>query len=374
MHSAIARSARSGDHDAGGVTVDQDHPAPSRGSVRARREAAPHSGGGDATPAWRVAAWLLALVVVAAVVWQAVFAGGAPDPIAPGVNWGAATLDIGILVFREGLECVLVLAAITASMVGKTSGYRRPIGFGVGLGALATLVTWRIAVTIIDNLTESFSALNVQAATGLLAIVVLLVVMNWFFHRVYWTGWIAAHTKRKQKIMRDARATSQADAPDARVRSARRIFWGLAALGFTSFYREGFEVVLFLQNYRLKLGGTPVLYGVGVGVLLSLIVAVLTISLRRRLPHRQMLVLTGVLLGGVLLVMVGEQAQEMQLAHWLPTTPIPALEAVLRPWMGMWFAVFPTVETIAAQALAALLVLGSYLFVQRRIRSASASA
>jgi high-affinity Fe2+/Pb2+ permease len=28
----------------------------------------------------------------------------------------AAVLEIGILVFREGLECILVLAAITASM------------------------------------------------------------------------------------------------------------------------------------------------------------------------------------------------------------------------------------------------------------------
>ena len=57
-----------------------------------------------------------------------------------------------------------------------------------------------------------------------------------------------------------------------------------------------------------------------------------------------MLITTGILLGVVLLVMVGEQAQEMQLAKWLPTTPIPALEGVIPGWMGMWFAVFPTVE------------------------------
>jgi high-affinity iron transporter len=142
----------------------------------------------------------------------------------------------------------------------------------------------------------------------------------------------------------------------------------LAALGFTSFYREGFEVVLFLQNYRLRLGGRPVLYGVGVGVLLSGIVAALTLVAHRRLPHKKLLVLTGVLLGGVLLIMVGEQAQEMQLAHWLPTTPVASLQGVIRPWMGTWFAVFSTVETLLAQALAAALVLGSYALVQGRIR------
>ena len=69
-----------------------------------------------------------------------------------------------------------------------------------------------------------------------------------------------------------------------------------------------------------------------------------------------MLILTGVMLGGVLLVMVGEQAQEMQLAHWIPTTPIKGLEHVIPGWMELWFSVFPTVETLAAQSFAAILV------------------
>jgi high-affinity iron transporter len=73
-----------------------------------------------------------------------------------------------------------------------------------------------------------------------------------------------------------------------------------------------------------------------------------------------MLVITGVMLGVVLLVMVGEQAQEMQLAHWLPTTPIHSLENVIPSWMGLWFAVFPTVETLVAQGIAAVLVVGSF--------------
>jgi high-affinity iron transporter len=73
-----------------------------------------------------------------------------------------------------------------------------------------------------------------------------------------------------------------------------------------------------------------------------------------------MLITTGVLLGVVLLVMVGEQAQEMQLAHWISKTEIGSLANLIPPWMGMWFAVFPTYETIAAQLIAAVLVIGSY--------------
>jgi hypothetical protein len=78
------------------------------------------------------------------------------------------------------------------------------------------------------------------------------------------------------------------------------------------------------------------------------------------LPYRKMLIATGILLGVVLLVMVGEQAQEMQLAHWISRTEIPWLVNVIPPWMGMWFAVFPTYETLTAQAIAAILVVGSY--------------
>jgi high-affinity iron transporter len=66
----------------------------------------------------------------------------------------------------------------------------------------------------------------------------------------------------------------------------------------------------------------------------------------------------------VLLVMVGEEAQEMQFARWLPTTEIPLLVHVIPSWMGLWFSVFPTVETLTAQALAGLLVLGSYITAQ----------
>jgi high-affinity iron transporter len=73
-----------------------------------------------------------------------------------------------------------------------------------------------------------------------------------------------------------------------------------------------------------------------------------------------MLILTGVLLGVVLLVMVGEQAQEMQLAHWISTTPINSLTNVIPAWAGLWFSIFPTVETLAAQLIAAVLVIGSY--------------
>ena len=303
-----------------------------------------------------------ALVVLGIIVWQGVTAQGAPDPLQPNTSPTVAFLDIGVLVFREGLECILVLAAITASMTGNKQTHRRPVAIGAGVAFVASLITWVIAVGIVSSLSESIPALDLQAGTGLLAVIVLLVIMNWFFHKIYWGGWIRHHNRRRKLLV---------DGTAGELSVHSRLWWGLVLLGFTSLYREGFEVVLFLQSYHLRLGGDVVLKGALLGLVLSGMVAVLTFVLQQRLPYRKMLITTGVLLGVVLLVMVGEQAQEMQLAHWISRTEIPGLAAIIPAWMGMWFAVFPTYETLAAQLIAAVLVIGSY-YAARKLKQSPA--
>src|ERR1700726_19059 len=216
---------------------------------------------------------IAAAMVLGILIWQGVTAKGAPDPTQAHTSKTVALLDIAVLVFREGLECVLVLSAITASMVGDHRIHRRPVAMGAGVGFIATMVTWVIAVGIVSNLAQSIPALDLQAATGLLAIIVLLVVMNWFFHKVYWGGWICLHNKKKKDLLSSAK--------DAGI-SERRLLLGLGLLGFASFYREGFEVVLFLQSYYLQLGGTVVFGGALIGILLSAVVAVLTFVAHRR--------------------------------------------------------------------------------------------
>ena len=300
---------------------------------------------------FRIFLGLSALAVVGLLVWQGVTAQGAPDPTAAHTTSAVAMLDIAVLVFREGLECILVLSAITASMVGDNRPHRRPIAIGAGVAFVATLITWFIAAGIVKSLSDDIPALDLQAATGLLAVIVLLVVMNWFFHKIYWGGWVSMHNRKKKSLLTGANATEISHA---------RLLWGLGLVGFASLYREGFEVVLFLQTYYLQMGGKIVLAGAALGLFFSGIVAVLTFIAHQKLPYRKMLVFTGILLGVVLLVMVGEQAQEMQLAHWIPTTPIPGLEKAIPAWAGLWFSIFPTVETLLAQLIAAALVVGSY--------------
>ncbi len=313
--------------------------------------------------ALRLMLLLAATAILGLLVWQGIAVRGVPDPTRPNTSPTVAVLDIGVLVFREGLECILVLAAITASMTGEKQSYRRPVAWGAGFAFIATLATWWIAVRIMGELTKSVSALDLQAATGLLAIVVLLVIMNWFFHKIYWGGWIRSHNRRRKTLL-----ANNANGDGTR----SRLMLGLILLGFTSLYREGFEVVLFLQSYNLRLGGDVVLKGTLLGLIACGLVAVLTFVLQQRLPYRKMLVTTGVLLGIVLLVMVGEQVQEMQLANWISSTPIPGVADVVPNWAGMWFALFPNYQGIGAQLLAALLVIGSY-YGARRVRCTAES-
>src|ERR671933_289053 len=304
------------------------------------------------TNPWAVGLMLAASLVAFVMVWQALTSGGVPDPTATNLSPAAAVLNSGILVFREGLEAILVLAAITAGLVRSDKSYSRPIAAGSRVALAATVASWFVVVAIISSVPAP--ALDVQAATGLLAILVLLVVMNWFFHRVYWTGWIGLHNRRRQRVLKHSGGV------------ASGAFFGLALLGFSAIYREGFEIVLFLQSLRLEVGSFPVLQGAAIGLFLSSIVAVLTFVAHRRIPYKKMLIVTGVLLGVVLVVMVGEEVQEMQLAGWLPTTEVGVS---LPEGLGVWFAVFPNVEGLVAQALAALFVAGSYLVVERNKRS-----
>lgn len=306
---------------------------------------------------------LVLLPIIALLIWQGITSKGAPDPTVPNTSHWSAVLDISVLFFREGLETILVLAAITAGLSRKNenSNHASPIFLGAGLGILASIFTWFAVRGIVSDLTTVVSALALQAATGLLAVIVLLVVMNWFFHKVYWGGWITLHNRRKKELM---------ESPEAQQSSAL-LFWGLVLLGLSSVYREGFEIVLFLQSYYLKLGHGTVLTGALIGSALTVAMAILTFWAHRRLPYRKMLIFTGVMLGVVLLVMVGEEAFEMQQANWIPTTTIKALDGLIPDWAGVWFSIFPTWETILAQVLAAVLVVGSYFLSGKMMAGAT---
>jgi len=256
---------------------------------------------------------------------------------------GAIATNAAVIVFREGLEAVLILASLMGSLKLQNQQYRRPLWVGTGLALLATVLTWSLARSVLLSLARYGEKL--EAIVSLIAIVVLLLITNWFFHKSYWDNWLASFHGRKRRLL-----TGETG-----------VWLGLISLGFTSVYREGFETVLFLQALVLDGGNQVVLAGVAIGLVLTLIIGFLTFRFQSRLPHKKMLIVTGIMIGAVLLVMVGKTTYVLQLLGWLPAH---TMGFALPYWAGMWFGLYATWEGFALQCLAALIVIGSYLLAE----------
>ena len=258
--------------------------------------------------------------------------------------------NAAMIVFREGLEAILIIAAITASLVGARRRLRAPILRGALAALPASFVLFFGAQLLLDSLAGYGEKL--EAVVGVIAIVVLLLVMNWFFHRVYWTAWIAGHRQRSKDLTEAAAAGAVVGAGTIA---------GLYVLGFSSVLREGVETVLFLQALQLSSGTGVVLAGVGLALVADRGGRLATFKLEQRLPYKRMLVVTGFLIALVLVVLVGNVTRTMQGVGWLPITPIH-VEPPL--WAGTWLGIFPTVETLGAQLLALVFVIGSYFLAE----------
>jgi len=260
----------------------------------------------------------------------------------------AVVVNSSIIVFREGLEAVLILAALMASMVGAQRRLRRPLMGGVLVALVASAITWLVAQTVLGSLAGWGERL--EAVVSLVAIGVLLLILNWFYHRVYWQENLQDLHRKKKRVLAGT---------SVGILSAQAL--GLVALGFSSVYREGFETVLFLQALTLEAGAVTVLQGVALGFAGVVGVFMLVVALERKLPHKRMLVATGVLITVVLVALVGQTVQTMQAVGWLPVSPAPF---ELPYWSGVWLGVYPTWEGLGAQVGAALFVVGSYVVAE----------
>jgi FTR1 family protein len=257
----------------------------------------------------------------------------------------AVITNAAVIVFREGLEAVLILASLLGSLkAGENRKYRRPLWWGAALALVVTALIWLLAHGILTALARFGERL--EAIVSLLAIGVLLLITNWFFHQMYWTDWLARFHSQKRHLLSGETG----------------LMAGLLMLGFTSVYREGFETVLFLQALVLEGGLAVVLSGVAIGLAATSLVGIITFAVQTRLPYKKMLIVTGIMIGGVLLVMVGHTTHVLQVVGWLPIHPI--VELPLPFWTGVWFGVYPTWEGILLQAATAVFVIGSYYFAE----------
>jgi high-affinity iron transporter len=258
---------------------------------------------------------------------------------------GAITTNAAIIVFREGLEAVVILASLLASFkTAATRRYRKPMWLGAALALLASAVTW----FVMQGALLAFARYGerVEAVVSIVAIGVLILITNWFFHDTYWTDWMASFHKKKGELVKAGIGASI----------------GLVTLGFTSIYREGFETVLFLQALVLESNNLTVLLGTAIGLAATVLIGYVIFQVQTKLPYKKMFIVTAAMIGAVLLIMVGNTAHVLQVVGWLPTHPLRFLE--LPYWTGLWFGLYATWEGLALQAVAGVFVLGSYFLAE----------
>jgi len=277
-----------------------------------------------------------------------------------GLSPTAAAISAILIVTREGLEAVVILAALLAGLRGaENAPIRRRIGAGAWLALVASGILFVASRTLLQGLSRYGETL--EAVISVIAVIILLLVTNWVFHKYYWTGWNAR--------LRDLSKAAQ------RQIATRWENMALVGVGFMTIFREGFETTLFLQSLILEAGMQAVAIGllIGGGLIAALGFAVFTIG--AKVPYRKMLVATGVLVIFVLFTFLGSTVRLFQTVGWMPVHPIPGLELPL--WMGVWLGLYPTWEGFLIPFATFFYVGGMWLWVKfsaSRARAEEAAA
>ena len=257
------------------------------------------------------------------------------------------------IVAREGLEAIVILAALLAGLRGDENKHiRGGIVKGAALGVLASGITFWLSQTLVHSLIRYGEKL--EAIISVFAVIILLIDTNWVFHKMYWVGWNAK--------LRDLSKSAKA------VRTPLLEVWALLGVGFLTVYREGFETTIFMQSLVLEGSASSVLVGVLAGAVFIGTIGMLIMFFGAKLPYRKLLIVTGVLVVSIMVTFLGSAVRLFQTVSWLPVHPVPGLE--LPNWVGVWLGIYPSWEGLLIPPLALVYVGGAWLFTKLSAKSA----
>lgn len=269
--------------------------------------------------------------------------------LAEGHSASFAAVNSFVIILREGLEAVLLIAALIAYLgaVGAAARYRRQIYLGVAGGIAASVGTWFLAATLLPISGANRELL--EGVTALVAVVVLLYVANWLFQKTYIHDW--------------------KDYLRARVGGAmtRGSAFAMASLAFAAVYREGFETVLFYQALAFDSGIAPILAGFVPGIVLIAAIGFAIIRAGLKLPLKKVFAWTNAILMYLAFVFIGKGLYNLQEAGIFAPHPLPLPDhPALRQLLGF----YPVIETIAAQLAFLLLIAATYAWYRRKKKPA----
>ncbi|MEO8088689.1 MAG: cytochrome c/FTR1 family iron permease [Gemmatimonadales bacterium] len=259
------------------------------------------------------------------------------DPVSPGNLF----FQSFVIMLREGLEAILIVGALMTFLVKMGASHRkRDINLGVATALGASLIT-AFALETVFHLSPARQEV-LEGLTMVVATVVLFYVSYWLLSKmevVKWNHFV------KSKV-NDALTSGSSLA--------------LASAAFLAVYREGFETVLFYKALFLSGGpassSMPIVAGIllGMAILLGVYVAISRFGVR--LPLKPFFGITSAFLYYMAFVFAGKGVAELQGGGVLPTTIVESAPRV--PALG----IYPTVESLLAQGVLALLLLAALVW------------
>jgi len=253
---------------------------------------------------------------------------------------GTAFTSAFIILLREGLEALLVVAAIVAFL---TKANRRDALIWVHAGWISAVAlgfaTWAVASYAIA-ISGAHREIT-EGVTGLIAAAMLVYVGYWLHNKASAQAW--------QNFVRNSVGTALAS----------RTLWAMAGVSFLAVYREMFETVLFYQALWVQAGESGGRALVGGLIAAAAALAAIGWGLFRyslRLPLGPFFTAMAWLMCVLAVMLAGKGVAALQEAGIIGAS---VLSVPSVPMLG----IFPTVQTLVAQVaiigfIAALLYFG----------------
>ena len=249
-----------------------------------------------------------------------------------------------IILLREGLEAVLVLAAISA-FIAKTGRRDALAYFHLGwiFAIVLGIATWAVANYL---LTISGAGRELtEGITALIAAVMLLYIGYWLHSKSYAQAW--------QNFLRSQVAAAL----------DKRTLWAMAGISFIAVYRELFETILFYEALWAQVGQeghSAVLGGIATAAVL---LAILTWAILRysvKLPLGRFFAATASLRALLAVVFAGNGIAALQEAGMIDAHAVQHFISL--PLLG----IHPTVQGLTAQAVVLLLIIAGMLLTRHQ--------
>lgn len=253
--------------------------------------------------------------------------------------------DVTLIVLREGLEAMLIVLALVASL--KSLKAKRPLAYvyaGTATGLLASIALALALTALLPTIFSGVARELIEAVTGFFAVVTLTLVGIWLHRSSSLASWQAYIDRQLAAYQRTGR------------------LWTLFGVSFLAVFREGAETILFLVGILSKISFWEMLLGISLATLiLSLVWLVLKyLANRLSLPWLFKILTIGIYV--LAFKILGVSIHTLIVTQYLPANPIVWGNLQAIEWLGF----YPTWWTVASQALYLLGLVLIFFLVSKR--------